>query len=74
MTIRVDHTTAAAALADKTPGARTLQCTHAEASKLAGQPAVYWHPGDHVYSTPISPLPNTSRDDPMGIWHIGVWS
>lgn len=46
------HKSAAAALADKTPGGRVLSCGMAEAWKLAGQPAVSVDGTPGYYSPP----------------------
>lgn len=46
------HTTAAAALADKTPGARTLNCTIEEAWTMAGKPAISVEGAPGFYAPP----------------------
>lgn len=46
------HTTAAAALADKTPGARTLSCSIVEAWALAGRPAITISGAPGYYAPP----------------------
>ena len=66
------YRTAAEAIADKTPGAKTIQGTMAEAFRLAGTETVDVAGNRAWYCTPDARAPGQDRNSPTELWHVAV--
>lgn len=66
------HKTADSAFFDDTLGAKTLQCTLAEALRLAGANTMNVTGREAWFSTPIAQEPGQRDDDPFGLWLVPV--
>lgn len=66
------HFTAESLKADKTPGAKTMKCTLAEAFRVAGLETVNVNGWQAWFCTPDSSQPGQHHDDPQAVWHIPV--